>query len=908
MATIGDQLTAPESDWRRYDDIDPVIVYTGTWSTETLAGNFGGSAKYTSTIGSVMSFTFFGTKLRIIGGLYSGRTTTAQVIIDGAVVGTINEDSTTSRTKALVFEKSGLTKGNHVVQIKAMDTKVLILDAVDVDEDGYLTRTIGTVLTTPDTGWKRYDNTDSGFKYTGSSWIHESNTSANNYNKTDSYTKDSIGGHSIKFNFYGTKLRLIQASFYKNDFYSDEAKIIIDGVQETFSKKDSNSSSTVPNRQMLLYEKLGLELKVHTVEILSGSNGVYRIQNDAIDIDSDGRLFHPDEVTNPIDLTIGKRIRCYYSTNNGVVGNFAFFGQETAPFITTSAGAGGDLYFICVDKDHAGRLKLIADRNIQHSISWDAINASGVASGSGVQLPKSGYYSSMIPAMTSNTSPQGVAAASTIYSASLDAWKAFDKNTTDAGWLMQSGKWNGAWISYTFSHPTVINKYGIKGPNSNASTDCAKSWRFEGSNDGTNWTVLDTRTNQPAWSTGEYREYVCTNKANYNTYRLVYTANYGGAYVRTMAVDMFQLIEENSMPSVDLLTLRLPTGGINSSDKDNEWDQYIVNSTLDGKVTAGDNNVWNYNGGASWTSTTNVAGSSNRTGRGANGDAGASGYNPSAYVAAATATGFRPVMEVTILPMYRSLIKYEGNYDKYSLNEYIKSSNNNAIPNMTSNTSPSGVASASSMYVGVSTYEPWKAFNGTSSDGSDGWATENGKVSGWLAYKFTNPINIYKYAITSRNSAESGAHSIDSAPKTWTFEGSNDGDNWVVLDTRVNVTGWNINETKNFELERKYISNFVHYRLNISENNGWGSFTCFAELRLFEIKIISTSGWSTVSTTSPPENTFINEGMGDLSILDRKSMDIVQVMTNTGDLGSGKVFKSTVSLKKYIDINNFYVK
>ncbi|UOK65274.1 discoidin domain-containing protein [Paenibacillus sp. OVF10] len=720
----GYALATPESGWQRYDDTNDMIVYTGTWSTETLAGNYNGSAKYTSTSGSTMSFTFYGTKIRIIGGLYSGRTTTAQVVIDGINVGIINEDSTTSRTKALVFEKNDLSQGKHVVQIKTVDNKTLILDAVDVGEDGYMARSIGASLTSPDTGWKRYDDSSSEIKYDG--WLRYPTGQAGSYNNSFSASNNTVNKKAT-FTFKGTKLRLITMT------HSDSTtigKISIDGTPY-----DASFYSSSAINQVLVFEKTGLEDSLHTIEIYSPEAKNIRI--DAVDIDLDGRMFHPDEVTDPIDLTIGKRIRCYYSTNNGVVGNFAFFGQETAPFITTSAGAGGDLYFICVDKDRAGQLKLIADRNIQHSISWDTINASGVASGSGVPLPKKGYYVSMIPAMTSNTTPQGVAAASTTYSASLEAWKAFDKNTADAGWLMESNKWNGAWISYTFPQPTVINKYGIKGPNSNASTDNAKSWRFEGSNDGTNWTVLDTKTNQPAWSTGEYREYVFTNKDTYKTCRLVFTANNGGAYVRTMAVDMFQLIEEDSVPSVDLSILRLPTGGINSSDKDNEWDMYIVNSTLNGTIIAGDDNVWNYNGGSSWTSTTNTAGSANRTGRGASGNVGASGYNPTSYVAAATATGFRPLMVIEILPMNRSFIHHDGTYKKYQ--------------------------------------------------------TE---------------------ALT----------------------------------------------------------------------------------------------WHTISATLPSEDTFINDGMNDLSVLDRKNEVFSQTMTANGSLGSGKMFKGSIDLKKYFEITNVNVK
>ncbi|OMF16858.1 hypothetical protein BK131_02370 [Paenibacillus amylolyticus] len=741
----GHALTVPEDGWKRYDDAEPFISYTGfTQRNSAVTGAYEGKSSYNangSAVGEVV-FSFVGTKVRIISSTTNtSRAESVSVSIDGNVE-MFTARSATNQVQTLVYEKQNLPYGTHTVKI--FDFKGVLtgttaaafgLDAIDIDFDGWLVRSIGSEMLTPDEGWKRYDDSHPAFLYLGENWIFQTQTGTPTlYNATHHYSARGMGGNEVRFKFYGTKMRLISSIGVT---FADDITVVIDGVSEKCSAKIAANAATTDERQRLTYEKTNLPLGFHEVKIISGTNGEWRLDIDAIDIDSTGRLYHPDEVTDPIDLTIGKRIRCYYSTNNGLVGNFAFFGQETAPLIATSAGAGGDLYFICVDKDPAGRLKLIADRNIQHSISWDTINASGVASGSGVPLPKKGYYVSMIPAMTSNTTPQGVAAASTTYSASLEAWKAFDKNTTDAGWLMENSKWNGAWISYTFPQPTVINKYGIKGPNSNASTDSAKSWRFEGSNDGTSWIVLDTKTNQPAWSAGEYREHVFTNKDTYKTYRLVFTANNGGAYVRTMAVDMFQLIEEDSMPSVGLSILRLPTGGINSSDKDNEWDMYIVNSTLNGTIIAGDDNVWNYSGGSSWTSTTNSAGSVNRTGRGASGNAGASGYNPTSYVAAATATGFRPLMAIEILPMIRSFIHHDGAYKKYQ--------------------------------------------------------TE---------------------ALT----------------------------------------------------------------------------------------------WNTISATLPSEDTFINDGMDDLSVLDRKNEEVVQTMTANGLLGTGKLFKGSIDLKKYFEITNVSVK
>ncbi|WFR62118.1 discoidin domain-containing protein [Paenibacillus amylolyticus] len=741
----GHALIVPEDGWKRYDDAEPFISYTGfTQRNNAVTGAYEGKSSYNangSAVGEVV-ISFVGTKVRIISSsTNTSRAESVSVSIDGNVE-TFTARTTTNQVQALVYEKTGLPYGTHTVKIFDFNGVVIGssaaafgLDAIDIDSEGWLVRSIGSEMLTPDEGWKRYDDSHPAFLYLGENWIFQTQTATPTlYNATHHYSARGMGGNEVRFKFYGTKMRLISSIGVT---FANDISVVIDGVSEKFSAKIAANAATTDERQRLTYEKTNLPLGIHEVKLISGTNGDWRLDIDAIDIDSTGRLYHPDEVTDPIDLTIGKRIRCYYSTNNGVVGNFAFFGQETAPFIRTSAGAGGDLYFICVDKDRAGRLKLIADRNIQHSISWDTINASGVASGSGAPLPKKGYYISMIPAMTSNTTPQGVAAASTTYSASLEAWKAFDKNTSDAGWLMENSKWNGAWISYTFPQPKVINKYGIKGPNSNASTDGAKSWRFEGSNDGTSWIVLDTKTNQPAWSAGEYREYVFTNKDTYITYRLIFTANNGGAYVRTMAVDMFQFIEEDLMPSVDASIFRLPTGGINSSDKDNEWDMYIVNSTLNGTIIAGDDNVWNYSGGSSWTSTTNTAGSANRTGRGASGNAGASGYNPTSYIAAATATGFRPLLEIEILPISRSFIHHNGAYKKY------------------------------------------------------------------------------------------------------------------------------------------------------------------------QTEVLT---WNTITATLPSEDTFINDGMGNLSVLDRKNEDFVQNMTANGSIGSGKLFKGSIDLKKYIEITNVNVK
>ncbi|GED17654.1 hypothetical protein D1872_202580 [compost metagenome] len=52
-------------------------------------------------------------------------------------------------------------------------------------------------------------------------------------------------------------------------------------------------------------------------------------------------------------------------------------------------------------------------------------------------------------------------------------------------------------------------------------------------------------------------------------------------------------IKINNAPETFATTIRLLTGGVSSTDKENEWDQYIVNSSLNGTIIPGDNAVWN---------------------------------------------------------------------------------------------------------------------------------------------------------------------------------------------------------------------------------------------------------------------------------------------------------------------------
>ncbi|MDP9698871.1 hypothetical protein J2T16_001768 [Paenibacillus intestini] len=728
-------LTIPEAGWYRFDDMHPALIWGGSvTSVSNSTTDYNGTLHYwtgTSTVGASLEFTFIGTKLRLIAGTTPTQTKEVRVSIDGNVE-TYNPYNATDIRQMVVYEKTGLTNTPHTVKLDSVIAGNWGIDAIDIDDKGYLLAQVGQQLTAPEPGWRRYDDGHSAFVYLGENWIYQTGVSGL-YNSTHHYSAQGKGDNEIRFKFYGTKLRFISST---GNNFADNISVIIDGNIEYFSSKMGTSTAL---RQQLTYEKLNLPLGIHEVRLLSGTNGDWRLDVDAVDIDSDGRLFHPDEVTNVSELEIGKRIRCHYqSSTANTVGVFSGLGEQTSELIPpmSSATPNGDFYFIMVE-DWNKRKLLVADRNIQ-LISWDMINSSGMVVG--------------VPVLLS----------------------------------------------------------GLK---------------------------------------------------------------------------------------ETAISIRLLTGGINASDKNNEWDKYIVDSTLNRTIAAGDVNVWNWKL-TSWTSTTTPSSSSFRIVRG-NTKSDETSYTVSSST---SSSGFRPLMEIVILPMYRSLIKQDGESYKTlrDVTSYIYSTRT-AVSKMTNNNSPSGVASASSIF--NSTYDAWKAFNETVIDFSDCWATANGIVSGWLAYRFSFPISIYQYSITSRNSTDS-QEARESAPKRWAFEGSNDGVNWTVLNTVTNSTAWNNNETRTFKISENTISDYLNYRINIYENNGWSTWTTIAELKLFQRTKNVDREWSIVSKNLPSGSTFINEGMDGLSVLDRKSKGFNQVMTDAGNLGSGKLFKSSINLKKFFEITN----
>ncbi|MFA5346502.1 MAG: discoidin domain-containing protein [Methanoregula sp.] len=136
--------------------------------------------------------------------------------------------------------------------------------------------------------------------------------------------------------------------------------------------------------------------------------------------------------------------------------------------------------------------------------------------------------------MTANNAPSpNVTAADSYYSSSYAAWKAFDYS---GGTYWESDVTFPHWISYDFgSSLYVITSYNILGRMGYGPTD----WTFEGSTNGSNWTVLDTQTGIPSWNDETIQTFSFSNATAYQHYRLNVSA---GIHATTLGIWEIELL------------------------------------------------------------------------------------------------------------------------------------------------------------------------------------------------------------------------------------------------------------------------------------------------------------------------------------------------------------------------------
>lgn len=131
----------------------------------------------------------------------------------------------------------------------------------------------------------------------------------------------------------------------------------------------------------------------------------------------------------------------------------------------------------------------------------------------------------------------------------------------------------------------------------------------------------------------------------------------------------------------------------------------------------------------------------------------------------------------------------------------------NLVPVMTSNLDPEGevIFSAES-----TNREGWRAFD---DDSSSFWVPGASVTAGHIGYKFDTATVVNAYSVQAITNAIG-------APKNFTFEGSQNGSTWTVLDTQ-SIVGWYSQETKRFNFTNS--TAYLYYRVNITDKFGVAS-------------------------------------------------------------------------------------
>jgi hypothetical protein len=159
---------------------------------------------------------------------------------------------------------------------------------------------------------------------------------------------------------------------------------------------------------------------------------------------------------------------------------------------------------------------------------------------------------SLIPTMTSATTPSGVASAESVYSAGVEGWRPFNPWLNIGGWLCVESHMP-TWLQYQFAAPTRVTHYEFipwradSFPNRGPST-----WQFQGSNNGSSWTTLDSQSGfYPHRGVGPYLWSIAEPQA-FTYYRIYITANVGAnAFTGIASFRMYNsgILNKNRTPS-----------------------------------------------------------------------------------------------------------------------------------------------------------------------------------------------------------------------------------------------------------------------------------------------------------------------------------------------------------------------
>lgn len=109
--------------------------------------------------------------------------------------------------------------------------------------------------------------------------------------------------------------------------------------------------------------------------------------------------------------------------------------------------------------------------------------------------------------------------------ASVNANEAVEKaidNTSSSKYCAFIGAGDNVWVRYASKKKAILRSYAITSANDAQGRD-PRDWQLQGSNDGDNWTTLDTRSGETFANRFQTNTYAVNNTGEYSWYRLLVT-------------------------------------------------------------------------------------------------------------------------------------------------------------------------------------------------------------------------------------------------------------------------------------------------------------------------------------------------------------------------------------------------
>lgn len=155
----------------------------------------------------------------------------------------------------------------------------------------------------------------------------------------------------------------------------------------------------------------------------------------------------------------------------------------------------------------------------------------------------------LTPLMTANDAPSpNVASANSEYQAAYYAFDHAVSPTNTKSWIANGEK--TGWLKFDFGSGKTVVKYTLSNDAHSKPGRAPKSWTLQGSNNDSDWNILDTQTDVAIWTSQEMRTYIISSSASYRYYKLDITANHG---------DTFLTIGELELISTGDKEITLPT-------------------------------------------------------------------------------------------------------------------------------------------------------------------------------------------------------------------------------------------------------------------------------------------------------------------------------------------------------------